>query len=74
MLPPVQVPRPMLPPIQVPRPMLPPIQVPRPHVNTWCLDSCYHVVQPGIDGLVQEKCNSIANALELRLSCTNPSI
>ena len=27
-----------------------------------------------IDGLVQEKRNSIANALELRLSCTNPSI
>ena len=27
-----------------------------------------------IDGLVQEKCNSIAIALELRLSCTNPSI
>ena len=31
------------------------------------------VVQLGnqIDGLVQERCNSIANALELRLSCTN---
>ena len=27
-----------------------------------------------LDGLVQERCNSIANALELRLSCTNPSI
>ena len=27
-----------------------------------------------IDGLAQERCNSIANALELRLSCTNPSI
>ena len=26
-----------------------------------------------IDGLVQEIGNSIANALELRLSCTNPS-
>ena len=26
-----------------------------------------------IDGLVHERCNSIANALELRLSCTNPS-
>ena len=25
-----------------------------------------------IDGLVQERRNSIANALELRLSCTNP--
>ena len=27
-----------------------------------------------IDGLVQERRNSIVNALELRLSCTNPSI
>ena len=27
-----------------------------------------------IGGLVQERRNSIANALELRLSCTNPSI
>ena len=27
-----------------------------------------------IDGLVQERRNPIANALELRLSCTNPSI
>ena len=27
-----------------------------------------------IDGLVQERRNSIANALELRLSCTHPSI
>ena len=27
-----------------------------------------------LDGLVQERCNSIANALELRLSCTNPLI
>ena len=27
-----------------------------------------------IDGLVQGRRNSIANALELRLSCTNPSI
>ena len=26
------------------------------------------------DGLAQERCNSIANALELHLSCTNPSI
>ena len=32
--------------------------------------------QPGnydFDGLVQERRNSIANALELHLSCTNPS-
>ena len=27
-----------------------------------------------IDGLVQDRRNSIANALELRLSCSNPSI
>ena len=27
-----------------------------------------------IDGLVQERCNSIANALELHLSCTKPLI
>ena len=27
-----------------------------------------------IDGLVQERRNSIANTLELRLSCTSPSI
>ena len=27
-----------------------------------------------IDGLVQERRNPIANALVLRLSCTNPSI
>ena len=27
-----------------------------------------------IDGLMQERRNSIANGVELRLSCTNPSI
>ena len=35
---------------------------------------CYRLYRCYIDGLVQEKRNSIANALELRLSCTNPSI
>ena len=30
--------------------------------------------QHNIDGLVQERHNSIANALELRLSCTNLSM
>ena len=30
--------------------------------------------QAYIDGLVQERRNSIANALELHLSCTNPSM
>ena len=29
---------------------------------------------PHIHGLVQERCNSVANTLELCLSCTNPSI
>ena len=29
---------------------------------------------PYIDGLVQERCNSIADALELHLSCTEPWI
>ena len=33
-----------------------------------------HRDSPHIDGLVQERRNSIANTLELRLSCTNPSI
>ena len=37
-----------------------------------CLHSNSHYKNK-IDGLVQERCNSIANALELRLSCTNPS-
>ena len=27
-----------------------------------------------INGLIQERHNSIANALELRISCTNPSM
>ena len=30
------------------------------------------VKQLYVDGLVQERCNSIANALELHLSCTKP--
>ena len=34
----------------------------------------YYVLNNDLDGLVQERCNSIANAMELRLSCTNPSI
>ena len=34
----------------------------------------YFVVIKYIDGLVQERHNSIANALELRLSCTDPFI
>ena len=31
------------------------------------------IVMIYIDGLVQERRNSIVDALELRLSCTNPS-
>ena len=34
---------------------------------------CPETLNENIDGLVQEIRNSIANALELRLSCTNPS-
>ena len=30
-------------------------------------------IKDKIDGLVQERCNSIANALELHISCTNSS-
>ena len=32
-----------------------------------------YLTERQIYGLVQERCNSIANALELHLSCTNPS-
>ena len=32
-----------------------------------------HTSEHQLDGLVQEKRNSSADALELRLSCTNPS-
>ena len=31
-------------------------------------------MSPEIDGLMQERSNSIANALDLRLSCINPLI
>ena len=34
----------------------------------------YGASQNEIGGLVQERRNSIADALDLRLSCTNPSI
>ena len=40
--------------------------------NTEC-SSC-DLIYLNIDGLEQEKRNSIAKALELRLSCTNPLI
>ena len=32
------------------------------------------ILVPYLNGLVQERCNSIANALELRFSYTNPWI
>ena len=35
---------------------------------------CRHRGWCHFDGLMQERRNSIANAMELRLSCTNPSI
>ena len=36
--------------------------------TTWSKNQAFY-----FNGLMQERCNSIANALELRLSCTNPS-
>ena len=41
--------------------------------NTWTKQQLISTYTEWIDGLVQERQNSIANALELRLSCTNPS-
>ena len=38
--------------------------------NTWLMVTLF--TDAYIYGLVQERRNSIANALELRLSCTNP--
>ena len=42
-------------------------------VLSWEILNCIMFIDH-LDGLVQEKRNSIANALELRLSCTNPLI
>ena len=39
-----------------------------------CIQIWSHLYNKHFDGLVQERRNSIANALELRLSRTNPSI
>ena len=41
-------------------------------VTTPCFNLLPHWGQDKIDRLVQERCNSSANALELRLSSTNP--
>ena len=38
------------------------------------VEEYYHCRLQHIDELVQERRNSIANACELRFSCTNPSI
>ena len=39
-----------------------------------CMYVCMNIyISNQIDGLVQERRNSIANALDLRLSCSNPS-
>ena len=43
-------------------------------INVW--QSHSHVIYMGLNqiyGLVQERCNSIALAMELHLSCTSPS-
>ena len=40
-------------------------------IISWFSNTLYYGM--GIDGLVQGRHNSIANALELHLSCTNPS-
>ena len=39
-------------------------------ISVYCCSFSY---QRHFDGFVQERCNSIAKARELRLSCTNPS-
>ena len=44
------------------------------NVITYPCSRCFWYQSPLIDGLVQERRNSIANALKLHLSCTNPSI
>ena len=38
------------------------------------MSSNMHYMDGYIDGLVQERRNSIANTMECRVSCTNPSI
>ena len=41
-------------------------------IGSW--NPCQWKTRTHFDGLVQERCNSIANALELHLSCTYPLI
>ena len=47
---------------------------PVPMKQPWGIWGIHGMKQIYINELVQEKSNSIANALELRLFCTNPSI
>ena len=49
------------------------VYIPEEHIWMQILwkDVCENYILK-IDGLVQERCNSIAKALELHLSCTNP--
>ena len=44
------------------------------HYWNYTLGALSPITAPHFDRLVQERCNSIATTLELRLSCTNPSI
>ena len=44
------------------------------HLNVIIRGNSHQITyECNLDGLVQERCNSSANALELGLSCTNPS-
>ena len=53
---------------------IPTIVLPSCHVQTFvAINFSDYEWELNVNGLVQERCNSIANALELRLSCTNPS-
>ena len=37
-------------------------------------ETVYNIFEHDVDGLMQKRCNSIANAMELHLFCTNPSM
>ena len=50
-----------------------PYVVTSPLVTWWCL-MAWRKLDPHLDGLVQKRCNSSALAMELHLSCNNPSI
>ena len=43
------------------------------HDYAMVYDYTHNILYLDIDGLVQERRNSIANAMELRHSCANPS-